>query len=719
MRLSLFKFSVFIAIFLIFSSVSLASLNDLPEGNETLSENVSNKQVKPYVFSFTGNVHFTGKELLKAAAVELQMFEKKGYRKADIDDAAFQMQSLYRQAGYAFVSVEYRYDRADNKISVTFRIEEGPRVLVKQIIFDGNSQISTEILRDFFSPDISKGIKQQKVVFIESGINDAVNRIRDYYLGEGFIDVAVSNPNFVFSEDRSSVEITIKISEGPKYVIHEVLYKGETIPALSDKLEKIRKDLIGKSYYVRRKLLLRTKLQEVYDEVGFADAEFEIATVKDQEHGSIVMQADITSGEKVRISDIVINGNKSTKDSFIRNKVVFKPGDIYTNAKRRDSFRNLFDTGLFTKISIELAPSGEAGGRNLEINVEELPTREIYIEPGWGSYEEFRLRAGVFERSLFGTGRNGRIDGLVHTKGENVTLSYTDPWFLQTDIQMNVPVYYDRREEPSYTSEEKGLSLLFTRKMSKSLTLAAGYQYKLAQLFSLNEDLPLPEEEENYNKGTMNISAVWDTRDDIFYPANGLRLAAGFDISLPALGSDLQFGRITLGCRYFWELPRKYILGLRATTGLIIPLADQVSIPISERFFNGGDNTVRSYRHSRLGPKDDNNEPIGGNGYNVFSIELRKKFYKNFAATLYIDAGNVSPNDSLTELGFMKYTSRSDLLDDTLTDYFKEFKYGIGLGLQYLLPVGPIRFDIAYNPDPEEIWAEDTWVYHFSLGMAF
>jgi outer membrane translocation and assembly module TamA len=148
-------------------------------------------------------------------------------------------------------------------------------------------------------------------------------------------------------------------------------------------------------------------------------------------------------------------------------------------------------------------------------------------------------------------------------------------------------------------------------------------------------------------------------------------------------------------------------------------MGDQFSIPISERFFNGGDNTVRSYRHSRLGPKDDNNEPIGGNGYNIFSIELRKRFYKNFAATLYIDAGNVSPNDSLTEQGFLKYTSRSDLLDDTLTDYFKKFKYGVGLGLQYLLPVGPIRFDIAYNPNPEEIWAEDTWVYHFSLGMAF
>ena len=249
--------------------------------------------------------------------------------------------------------------------------------------------------------------------------------------------------------------------------------------------------------------------------------------------------------------------------------------------------------------------------------------------------------------------------------------------------------------------------------------VSTGYLYQATELFDLTEDAILPPGEEDYNKGSVGVQATWDTRDDIFYPADGLRLFSGLDISLPAFGSDLDFGRITLGCRYFIELPQEYIIGLRATTGLIIPFRDQDSIPISERFFNGGDTTVRSYKHSELGPKDSNNEPLGGLGYNVFSVELRKRFYKNFAATFYVDAGNVSPNRSLLESGFEPHDSRSDLLDDTLNDFFSEFKFGIGVGLQYLLPVGPIRVDVAYNPDPEEIWNEDSWVFHFSLGMAF
>jgi outer membrane protein assembly complex protein YaeT len=717
--------------FILLISILLAGLTfavnnswaDFSEGQPDASENTSAPQTevnkKSYNLTITGNSHFMEKDLLKAAAAELQMFEQRGYRKADIDDGAFQMRSAYLQAGFAFAFVDYVYEQKDELVQVTFKVEEGPQVIIEKINYTGNKQIGTDILLGFFSETAGSWGRQQKNVFVESNVKDTVRKIRDYYRGEGFVDVTVSGPELSFTGDRSGVVVAIRIDEGVKHIINEVLLSGDLIPELGEELEKIKSDFIERPYYARRKLMLRTAIEETYDSIGFAKAVIEVETVFQKESGRTTMQAVISSGEKIRIGNVVISGNASTREAFIRNRMQLKPGDIYSNSKKMASFRKLFDSGLFAKIEINLLPPDESGSRDLEVIVEELPTREYYVEPGWGSYEELRLGAGVFERNLFGTGRNGRIDGLISTKSETFTVSYTDPWLLQTDIKMNIPVFYDRREEPSYTSEEIGFGVLFSKKLHRNLTLTTGYQYKMTQLYSLTDEDPLPKGEEDYNKGTVGIQAVWDTRDDIFYPANGLRLFSGFDISLPALGSDLDFGRITLGCRYFIELKQEYIIGLRATTGLIIPIRDQEYIPISERFFNGGDNTVRSYKHSELGPKDDNNEPLGGLGYNVFSIELRKRFYKNFAATLYVDAGNVSPNRSLYEQDFMPYTSRSDLLDDTLNDFFSEFKYGIGVGLQYLLPVGPIRVDFAYNPDPEEIWNEDSWVFHFSLGMAF
>jgi len=672
-----------------------------------------------YAITITGNDHFPEKDLLGAAAVELQRFEQRGYRKADIDDAAYQMRSAYLKAGFAFAFVDYTYEQKDGQLEVTFKAEEGPRVFIKTINFVGNKKIGTDILLGFFSQ--SQGVlgRQQEKIFIESEVREAIIKIRRYYRGEGFVDAAVKDADLVFSENRTTATITIQIYEGAKYIINEVALSGDLIPELEPELEKIRKDFRGKAYYIRRKLLLRTELEEVYDRIGYAEADIEIATEFQVETGRTILHAAITSGEKARIRDVVITGNIRTREAFIRQRLQLKPGDIYSNNKKTESFRNLFDSGLFSKVEILLLPADEDGGRDLEVQVEELPSREYYLEPGWGSYEELRLRAGIFEKNLFGTGRDGRIDGLVSMKAETLTVTYTDPWLLQSDIAMNIPLEYERREEPSFTSEARGISVLFSKKLSRNLSLTTGYHYKRTKLSSLSDETPLPQGEDDYKKGSVAVLAVWDTRDDIFYPSEGLRLASGFDISLPALASDLEYGRVTLGCRYFIKLPQELILGLRATTGLIVPIRNQQYIPISERFFNGGDSTVRSYQHSELGPKDENNEPIGGLGYNVFSIELRKIFYKNFATTLYVDAGNVSPNRSLLERDFMPYSNRSDLMADTLDDFFSEFKYGIGIGFQYLLPVGPIRFDVAYNPDPEKMWNEDSWVYHFSLGMAF
>ncbi len=677
-------------------------------------------QTLPFKLVFTGNTHFSENDLLRAAAAELKMFEQKGFRKADIDDAAYQMRLTYLQSGFAFAFVDYKYERTGKFVRITFVIEEGPRVFVREMNFRGNSFVQSATLRDFF-PQPSRMLRRQpqEMVFVEAEVRDAVNRIRNYYRGEGFIDVNVKNPELDFTEDRTGVNTTLEIDEGARYFIQEIVLNGHIIDELSSKLEKIKNEFKGKTYYVRRNLLLRTSLEEAYDSIGYADAEFKVVMERLEEPGKVRLEAFITSNEIITIDQVIIGGNAITKESFIRSRVQFNPGDIYTKAKRQESFRKLFDSGLFSKITIELMPSDQKEKRNLKVVVEELHTREYYFEPGWGSYEELRLRAGVFGRNLFGKGRNGRLDGLVSTKGETFTVSYTDPWFLETDIRMNLPLSYERREEPSYTSEEVVISTLFSKKLSRNLTLSTGYGFKMTQLFSLADDSQLSKGEDDYNKGTISMQATWDNRDDIFYPASGLQVFSGFAISLPALGSDLDFGRITLGCRYFFELSDEYIIGLRATSGLILPIRDQDYIPISERFFNGGSGTVRSYKHSELGTKDENNDPLGGLGYNVFSVELRKRFYENFAATLYVDAGNISPNRSLLENDFSLYTSSSDLLDDTLNDYFSEFKYGIGIGLQYLLPVGPIRFDIAYNPDPEEIWDEDSWVFHFSLGMAF
>jgi outer membrane protein assembly factor BamA len=154
-------------------------------------------------------------------------------------------------------------------------------------------------------------------------------------------------------------------------------------------------------------------------------------------------------------------------------------------------------------------------------------------------------------------------------------------------------------------------------------------------------------------------------------------------------------------------------MGFRYTTGLILPGSGEVTLPLSERFFNGGENTVRSFKESELGPKNPPGNSVGGYGFNVFNLELRQRLIGNLIGTVFVDYGNIAPNRA------QPYDSRSDVISDTLDDFFKDFRPGVGFGLQYLLPVGPARVDFAFNPDQRTGDDEDFFVMHFSIGTAF
>ncbi len=162
----------------------------------------SSPQVKqenqPYTLTITGNSHFSEKDLLKAAAAELQMFKQRGYRKADIDDAAFQMRLTYLQAGFPFAAVDYSYEQKDNVLRVVFTIEEGAQVFIQKVQFEGNLLVKTDTLLGFF-PKLTngKGIRQ-KMIFIESEVKDIVSKIREYYRGEGFVDVHCEKTGLCF-----------------------------------------------------------------------------------------------------------------------------------------------------------------------------------------------------------------------------------------------------------------------------------------------------------------------------------------------------------------------------------------------------------------------------------------------------------------------------------------------------------------------------------------
>ena len=666
---------------------------------------------------FQGNTAISEAALRREAAAELKSFDTEGHRPADIDDAAFQMELAYRKAGYAFAVVNYQIEKNETVPKITFLISEGPRVIVRDIIPIGNQALGDEKSRGYFQKDRSLLFGKDELVFDRSRVEDAVGEIRRYYTTQGYLDAVVSAPEFDFTEDRSQVTITLRIQEGIAYTVHGIEISGDGIEGAQTDLDQIRRELINQPYFKRQRLLLQTRLLEVCGNFGYPDAVVEIDRRTGGEPGQIVLDANISSGPRVSIAAIEIRGNQRTRPNFIRNRMRLKPGDRYNLALQKESFRDLYRTGIFSKVDFELEKTEDPAKRVLVVVVAETRAKELFFEPGWGSYEKLRLRVGFQEKNLFGTGRIFRTQATGSLKARSLSGGLTDPFFFNTDIKADLTSFYNHRQEPSFTREDIGMAFALTKRLSDHVLSTAEYMIRstdISGVDNFNE-----QSEGSYNYASIKGQVTYDTRNDLFFPTSGQRLFGSAEQADEFLGSGINLTRLTGGLRLFFGLARGTVLGARYTTGLIIPGRGEATLPLSERFFNGGENRVRSFKESELGPKDPSGDPVGGYGFNVFNLELRQRLIGNLIGTVFIDYGNVAPNRSRSERGLQPYDSRSDVISDTLDDFFKDFRPGVGFGLQYLLPVGPARVDFAFNPDRRSQDDEDSFVIHFSIGTAF
>lgn len=682
-----------------------------------------NAERSDYLVRYSGNTFFTDQELDKMVEDKLGDLEGAKYKKSVIDDAAFLIETRYRHQGFERVRVDYRYEPTENPARIFFNISEGKRTMVRSLSIVGNSFFDSSHLLTV-NPALSVSLKRgSPFPLVEEQLSGLANDIRSLYLAEGFIDCQISGPEYTYTADGTAADVIYRVREGARYTVGKIRIAGEWGGKLDAELKKLREGLAGQVFYQRRRLLLKSRVAEIFQQYGYPWAKVDVEAEKKAATATFDLTVKAIPGDLVTVGSIRIEGNKRTKRNFIESRLRLKTGTLYRLDDRRQSFRNLYQTGLFSSVSIDLARigAGETGGnkRDVVVRVTEKKARELYLEPGWGSYELLRLAAGYKDRDIFGSGRIFRVDSVVSLKGRTLEFGFTDPWFLNTAISADFPVSYLYREEPAFTQEKTSVGALFTRNFKKNISLTAGYRLSHNNITDVETYVDRQHIDTSYKTGIFSLQLVRDSRNDIFFPTGGYRGFVSAEIAASPLGSEISFYRLTTGVRYFYSWPKEVVLGMRYTTGFVLPLDNQIGIPLGERFFNGGDNSVRSFRESKLGPLDQSGDALGGTAYNILSLELRKKLVGNFAGSIFVDFGNIAPNRLLPDGSNPLTADRATLTRATFNDYFRDMRAGVGVGLQYLLPVGPARLDFAVNPSPNKSRHEDSYALHFSIGMAF
>ena len=723
-----------------------------PAAGEAGATQAEAAEVPQPVVLFVGGGSVAEELRLRAILDSLSDYARPRRRRASLDDASYALQLLYHAQGFPFVTVTVtsrdppaapdesgvpaatnppaaqaapaaaavpgggtaaRAPSADGAApagqaadaapadvpaggEITFVIDEGPRTVLTSVSFAGNRAFSDQELAELFR-DRERGLLAPGLRWYSTdAVNDAISTISAVYWSEGYLKAEVDPPVTTMSGDRQRATVAISLREGPAYRLRRTEFAGTRVFPEQDLQEQVA-DFLDRPYFPQVAFAARARLVEFYGARGYAEAAVDFEEVRDDGSGDVGLLFRITAGEKLSVSDIRVSGLERTDPDFLLARLAFGPGDTWSTAAQRESYEALHRSGLFDSISIQLQ-EGRQTAREVAVSVEERPPQEVYVEPGFGSYEQLRMTFGYRDRNVSGKGRILHAESSLSLLAQSALVGLTDPWFGK-DVTADVSVFANHREEPSFTRSNLGVAATLDRLLSPRWQTQFGYLFRHSGISQVEVvDADVQDALESVDISSLSVSPIYDSRDDPFAPTTGTYWRTTLEYGGAVLGSELDFVRGGYTHSVFAPLGADDVFAASFRTGLIAPVGSTDTIPLQERYFNGGENTVRSFKEDELGPKDSHGNPIGGEAYSVLSGELRHALGGRWGAAFFVDVGNVQ---------------------EKANEYFHFDNRGtaIGVGLRYMLPIGPVRLDLGVNPDPGE--DDDNWVAHLSVGAPF
>lgn len=663
-----------------------------------------------FAVRYEGRAQASLYSLATAIKLELEDWRSADFAPPYADDAAYSLTQRYADQGFASAKVDFSIEQEAGQPLLIFRIVEGPRTELEGFSFpgfEGAGGLTVADLELYYEAPRTGLTGLGTQVYVESKVTALRSTLLSELRGRSFLEARVGKPQITFSEDRRKAWVSLELIPGAPFPVRELRYGGsaEELAQTGVDWDALVQELGGVEgqplpFSPSMVHVLRARLLSVLQEAGYPDARATAHAEIDRENPGVVLHASATPGQQVHVSSIRIEGRRAGGEPFVARRLDLHVGDLARASLMRNTISRLYRSGLFRRVTAEL--EGDDEERELVLQLEERPSREMFLEPGYGSYELFRLRLGYRNRDLFASGRSLRTEVTAAVRAQHGLVGLSDPELFGERNAGHLTLDYDRREQPSFTSVATSLGAFVTHDWSASGRRATtfGYQFRRSDL----EDVDVVTADvmdalDDISLSGLRLSHRIDRRNLPLFPSSGHLLELGSEWGDSGLGSDLDYVRLTLATAKYWPLGSSRVLAVGMRTGLIQSTDGSQVIPLQERFFLGGENSVRSYMESELGPTDSQDNPIGGEGFSLLSVELRQDLGEGgWQLAGFMDMGNVTPKAS--DLGS-----------------FDDYGWALGTGLRYMLPVGPVRLDLGWNPDANQ--DEDNLVLHLAVGLAF
>lgn len=618
----------------------------------------------------------------------------------DIRDSVEKIRALYREKGYYETDVAYQLtELANNEAVITFKIKEGEKAHIKEIRFSGNKDFSNKELKGIMESS-EKGLFSW---FTSSGILNRetlerdLSKITSFYLNHGYIEVKIGEPDVI--REGKYFFINIPIEEGCQFGVGKIDISGEFIRPKEQLLElvKLRKEKVFSRDVLRRDVLTLTDL---YADEGYAYADINPETRKNETEKTVDITFVIEPGEKVYFDRIEIVGNTKTRDKVIRRELRITEGEQFSAERLRKSQQRLQKLGYFEDVNITPVKGPDENKMDLKIDVKERPTGAFSIGGGYSSVDNFIGMAEISQRNLFGRGQDLTLNAHASSRTTRYNLSFTDPYFLDTNWATGIDLYDWEREYDDYTKDSTGAGLRLGYPLDDNTRLFGGYRYEEAHLNDIrpNASVGIRESADiNYNS-SVSASLERDTRNSYIDPSAGSINSMSIEYA-GVLGGDSAYTKYIL--KSGWYLPLFWDTTFHTNASLgVVHENNGGKLPVYEKFYLGGINSVRGFKFGDISPIDEaTGERIGGEYMALLNLEYIFPVVKKagLKGVVFFDAGNVYSKDD----GFFDTSLRTS----------------VGFGFRWLSPIGPLRIEWGYNLDP--MAGEESSNWDFTIGGAF
>ena len=446
------------------------------------------------------------------------------------------------------------------------------------------------------------------------------------------------------------------------------------------------------------------KVYSLYFDEGFIYTYIDQEIQKEGNQLTVVLK--ITEGNRARIRQIIITGNRRTKDKVIIRALEIAPGDYFRQSQVIRSQQNIYNLGFFEpNIKLDYTPINSNGDIDLEINVTDRPSGVANGGVGYNSADGFIGQLSVTMGNIMGNNWSSSLSWEFGRYTEDFQFSFTNPNFLDTDILLGTSIYYTTKDWSSfyYKIYTRGASIRFGEYLPfiDRTRLLGGYSIyaKKYRITNMNMIMQYPEENATLIEldsldwrytSSINATISRDSRDNIFFPTKGSQLTLFSEVAGGILGGDFDYFKQIAQVNWYMELWYKLVLRTKWRFGYITPYGRSDDAPPDEKFYLGGTGVdgIRGYPDRSIGPSG------GGSREIIFSAEL----------------GFPIAGDQLIALAFF---DAGDSYNKLRSFNFLNMKKGIGLGIRLSSPFGLIGFDYAYNLD------ENHWEPHLQIGTTF